>query len=221
MATAPLSNNRIIKQDSLFIFTSSGKIEDSDFKARFIIYKDSKPAIRGELERLCGITQTNIYPDFYGFATSNSADKNYQESTVEELTEQADKYYQQGKYIQAEPYYADALKTAEKQNDTTVIADCQNNLGFVLDSLGKYEEAIEYLQLALASDLKTYGEAHLDVARDRNNLGLVWKSLGKTKKAIEYFEMVLATCKQTLGDEHPNTKMVAENLADAKKANGE
>ncbi|RUA05277.1 MAG: hypothetical protein DSY43_04900 [Gammaproteobacteria bacterium] len=209
----PLNSNRIVKQDSLFVFTVSGKIQNSEFEEILIIDKDSKLVIRGELEQLCGITQTSIYSDFYGFATSNSAVNTYREPTVEELIERADKYYQQGKYIQAKSYYADALKTAKKQEDAAVIAMCQNNLGLASESLGEYKKAIEYYELALASDLKTYNEAHPKVAIRRNNLGMAWQSLGEYEKAIKYLELALASNLKTYGEAHPTTKQVSENLA--------
>ena len=85
-----------------------------------------------------------------------------------------------------------------------------------MESLGQYDKAIEYYELALASDLKTYGEDHPKVAIDRNNLGGAWDSLGQYDKAIEYFELALTTFEKVLGADHPSTKTVANNLASAK-----
>jgi len=62
--------------------------------------------------------------------------------------------------------------------------------------LGQHEKAIAYYELALASDLKTFGEDHPYVARDRNNLGYAWNSLGQYEKAIEYYEFALVVCKK-------------------------
>jgi tetratricopeptide (TPR) repeat protein len=66
-----------------------------------------------------------------------------------------------------------------------------NNLGGAWHSLEQYEKAIGYYELALKSDLKTYGEDHPTVATYHNNLGGAWYSLGKYKKAIGYFELAL------------------------------
>ncbi|HJN25080.1 MAG TPA: tetratricopeptide repeat protein, partial [Rhodospirillales bacterium] len=52
------------------------------------------------------------------------------------------------------------------------VAKFRNNLGMAWQAKGEYDKAIEYYELALASDLKTLGEDHPDVARVRNNLGL-------------------------------------------------
>ncbi len=54
--------------------------------------------------------------------------------------------------------------------------------GIINYKLANFKKAIEYYELALASDLKTYGEDHPVVAGDRNNLGLVWDSLVSIKK---------------------------------------
>ncbi|MDC9721114.1 MAG: tetratricopeptide repeat protein, partial [Gammaproteobacteria bacterium] len=217
----PLSNNRIIKQDSLFIFTKTGKIADTEFAVTFIIPKDEKPAIRTALDHLCNITQTSIYPDFYGFANSNNADSKHQEPSIDELTEQADQYFQEGKYLQAKPYYKYALKTAEKEKDTVAIAECQNNVGFILDILGEPKEAIKYYELALASDLNSYGEAHPNVAIRRNNLGMAWHALGEFEKAIEYYELALASDLKSYGEAHPNVARDRNNLGGAWHALGE
>ncbi|BAS68313.1 tetratricopeptide repeat protein [Bathymodiolus septemdierum thioautotrophic gill symbiont] len=219
----PLNNSRIVKQDSLFIFTASGEIKDNEFEAILIIDKDSKLTIRGELEQLCGITQTSIYPDFYGFATSNSAVKTYREPTVEELIKRADKDYQQGEYKKAIEYYelalASDLKTYGEAHPS--VATCRNNLGMAWESLGEYKKAIEYYELALASDLKTYGEAHPSVATRRNNLGMAWQSLGEYKKAIEYLELALASDLKTYGEAHPSVATCRNNLGVAWQSLGE
>ena len=89
----------------------------------------------------------------------------------------------------------------------------RNNLGFAWYSLGEYKKAIEYYELALASDLKTYNEAHPKVAIRRNNLGMAWQSLGEYEKAIKYLELALASDLKTYGEAHPTTKQVSENLA--------
>jgi tetratricopeptide (TPR) repeat protein len=79
---------------------------------------------------------------------------------------------------------------------------------------GEHDKAIEYFELALESDLKTYGENHPAVATDRNNLGSVWQVLNKLNKAIEYFELAL----ESVNKNHPNVAIYRNDLAEAKKA---
>ncbi len=50
------------------------------------------------------------------------------------------------------------------------VARVRNNLGLAWKAKGEYDKAIEYLEQALASNLKTLGENHPDVALFRNNL---------------------------------------------------
>lgn len=53
--------------------------------------------------------------------------------------------------------------------------------GLINRSLGNYNQAIEYIELALISDLNSYGEESSKVATDRNNLGITW---GSPKKLL-------------------------------------
>ena len=46
-----------------------------------------------------------------------------------------------------------------------------NNAGLMADILGRYDIAIDYFEKALASDLKTFGPEHPNVATYWNNLG--------------------------------------------------
>jgi len=88
--------------------------------------------------------------------------------------------------------------------------------GELAQILGDYGAARDYYAQALASDLKTYGEDHPAVARDRNNLGSAWQALGEYDKAIGYFERALAIFERKLGPEHPNTQLVRGHLAAAR-----
>ena len=73
-----------------------------------------------------------------------------------------------------------------------------------------------YYELALASDLKTFGENHPKIATRRNNLGRAWEAKGQHDKAIRYYELALASFLKAFGEDHPYTKVVLGNLARAK-----
>ena len=68
-----LQNNRIIAQQSIFLF-SGAQIEED---AKCVIDKDSKQDILTFLEQISGITEGSIYPDFDGFARLYAHDKPY------------------------------------------------------------------------------------------------------------------------------------------------
>ena len=77
------------------------------------------------------------------------------------------------------------------------------------------------LNLALASDLKTYGKNHPYVARDWNNLGVAYSELGKYEKAIEYFKLALVSDLNTFGENHPKIEMRRLNLGTAYQSLGQ
>ena len=125
----------------------------------------------------------------------------------------AESDYQLGKLAGDEFRYQDAYqhfqRAAQLVPENTFYL---NEAGVMAFTLGQYTNAIEYYELALAGDLETYGEDHLDVATRRNNLGLAFDSLGQYKKAIEYFELALPVFKVLHGEGHASTKMLERNL---------
>ena len=92
---------------------------------------------------------------------------------------------QEIRYLEAKEYYQKAIRF-QPENSTF-----NNALGFILHVLGQYDKAIEYYQLALSSDLKTYGEDHLKVAISRNDLGMTYQALGQYDNAIEHFSLAI------------------------------
>ena len=64
------------------------------------------------------------------------------------------------------------------------VAISQNSLGQVLKQQGKFEEAIPYLEAALAVREATRGEEQ-DAAITRDELGCCYQALGQRKKAKE------------------------------------
>jgi tetratricopeptide (TPR) repeat protein len=93
-----------------------------------------------------------------------------------------------------------------------------NAYSSILRHLAEYAKAKEYYELALNSDLVTYGEDHPQVAIGRNNLGSVYRALGDYPKAIEYLELAYKTMLPVLVADHPGTKTVKGNLDSAIEA---
>ncbi len=69
-------NNRIIAQKSVFVF---GGI-DIETEAKCEIMKSSKQEIRDSLDKLSGITEASMFPDFDGFARLHAQNRPYIES---------------------------------------------------------------------------------------------------------------------------------------------
>ena len=112
-------------------------------------------------------------------------------------------------YPEAKTYYEQAASITPKNTSYLYQA------GLINKTLANFQKAIEYYELALANDLKTYGEDHPNVATERNNLGVVWKSLSQYQKAIEYYELALASDLKTYGEDHPNVATYRNNLGAA------
>jgi tetratricopeptide (TPR) repeat protein len=117
-------------------------------------------------------------------------------------------------YRKALVYFEKAVQLAPE--NTTYL----NDAGFLLHTLGRYDKAIEYYEKALASDLKSFGSDHPNVARLWNNLGGVLQAKGEYDKAIEYYEKALASDLKTFGPDHPNVAIFWNNLGEAWNSKG-
>ena len=122
-------------------------------------------------------------------------------------------HYERGRVKELSIKYNEAKKSFAKaanlqaENSTYLSAYAS-----ILDDLAEYSKALEYYELALKSDLKTYGEDHPSVAIRRNNLGVVHQSLGDYPKALEYYELALKSDLKTYGEDHPNVATTRNNL---------
>ncbi|MYB56786.1 MAG: FRG domain-containing protein [Gemmatimonadetes bacterium] len=78
-------NNRIIAQKSVFVF---GGIE-IETEAECVIIKSSKQEILGFLDKLSGITEASMFPDFDGFARLHAQNKPYTESDLQDYLQRS------------------------------------------------------------------------------------------------------------------------------------
>ena len=84
-----------------------------------------------------------------------------------------------------------ALKLAEVRggkDDIQVAISCKN-IGKVHRVKGEYDQALEYVQKALAIELKLHGPNHPDVAVSYGSIGMVYNAKGKYDQALEYFPL--------------------------------
>jgi tetratricopeptide (TPR) repeat protein len=87
-----------------------------------------------------------------------------------------------------------------------------NEAGILAGTLGYFDKAIEYFEKALASDLKSLGPEHPNIARAWNNLGSVWQEKGEYDKAIDYYGKALESVLKSFGLEYPNVASCWNNL---------
>ena len=139
-----------------------------------------------------------------------------QESRWNELNAQVLELYQQGKYAEAIPIAAEALKVAEAAfgpHDTRV-ATSLNNLAQLYSNQGRYGEAESFDKRALDIDEKALGPDHPDVARDLNNLAALYYIQGMYAEAEPLFQRALRIDEKALGPDHPGVATDLNNLAE-------
>jgi tetratricopeptide (TPR) repeat protein len=64
------------------------------------------------------------------------------------------------------------------------VATGYNNLGWVYNSKGEYDKAIDYYENELQINLNAFDGQHPNVATTYNNLGGAWDSKGNTIKLL-------------------------------------
>ena len=171
-------NHRIIAQQSIFLF-GSYKL---DPEGECVIAGDSKENILKELQKVSGITEDRLFPDFEGFARMRGGDAPYTELTPSEYKNRGSLAYERGDYkdaitdydiaIDKDPNYAEAYylrgltrKSLEQREESIVDFDDALRLnpehtkasywrGGVRYNLKRYEEAIVDFTSALRLDPK-------------------------------------------------------------------
>ncbi len=84
-------------------------------------------------------------------------------------------------------------------------------LGQVYLSTGKYAQAEEQLQMALAIRNEKLSESHELIAASYNDLGLVYSQLD-VDKAIDFYELAAAIYEKLHGKDHPKLAIANTNL---------
>ena len=107
-------NNRIVAQQSVFIF-GGAQIEK---EAECIILKSQKSEILKSLDKVSGITEASIFPDFYGFARLHAHDKRYIEPDVQGSLQRGVEAHQRGNLDNAIEYYDEVISILDPEGDS-------------------------------------------------------------------------------------------------------
>jgi tetratricopeptide (TPR) repeat protein len=78
-----------------------------------------------------------------------------------------------------------------------------NNLGSLLESEGKYAEALDHHQRALELWERSLGAENADVAGSLNNAAIALRQLGQYDRAIDNYQRALAIREKAVGPDHP------------------
>jgi tetratricopeptide (TPR) repeat protein len=128
---------------------------------------------------------------------------------------------QLGKSNKAEELYEILLKQTSNEDEKAYLF---NQLGWIKDNQGKYEEAIGYHEKSLEIKQKTRPENHLHLATSYNNIGMVYDNMGEYSKALSYYEKA-EILQRTLPENHSslatsynNIGLVYDKMGDYSKA---
>ncbi len=206
-----LQNNRIIAQQSIFVF--SGDPIDAD--AECVIRKDSKRDIRTSLDKISGITEANIYPDFDGFARLHAHDKPYIEPDAQDYLQRGLEAHQNGNLDDAIEYYTEVIRL--KPEDTSIVFMAHYNRGVAYETIDRIDSAIEDYNQAIQlnpnsaeayynrgyayfakdnfdSAFEDYNQAiqlNQDFAGAYNNRGVVYGKKDEIDSAIEDYNQAI------------------------------
>jgi tetratricopeptide (TPR) repeat protein len=113
----------------------------------------------------------------------------------------------------------------EQATEESAKARIYNQLGYIKDDLGEYQEAIIFYEKDLEISQKLLPSNHPDLAASYNNIGAVYFNMGDYSKALSSYENALEIHQQSLSPDHPdlggsynNMAMVYDSMGDYSKA---
>ena len=210
----PGQNERIRAQGSFFLLASE-PYDESKLKLCFIrIGQSSKEQIIKYLERIHGLSEENIYPDFPGFARANAADKPARIDDSVSLFRIARNLHQQGKLDEAISFYDQVIDINAQNHEAYFYRGNakrdKRELKYYDDAIKDYDKAIElnpyytpaYNNRGLVRyDLKQYAEAIEDYDKAielnpyytpaYNNCGNAKRALEQYAVAIKYYDRAI------------------------------
>lgn len=172
-----LQNNRIIAQQSVFVF-SGAQIEA---EAECVIPQDSKQDILISLEKISGITEANVYPDFDGFARLHAHNKPYTEPDPQEYLERGTEAHQEGNLDDAVEYYTEVIQL--EPTDTSILSVAYYNRGVAYGEKGEIDLAIENYNNTLKLDPNS--------ADVYNNRGYAYYEKGDFDRALKDYDQAI------------------------------
>lgn len=167
-------NNRILAQQSIFFFGHYEFEED----AACVIEKCKKEDIRTELERISGITEIRLFPDFEGFASLRDDQTPYTPLSADEYIMRADQAVRRDKFEEAIDDYDKAIYRRPGE------ASLYYSRGLVKMQLEKYENAIDDYNEAIQLN-PSYASAYYERGLAKAQLVQYENAIADYDKAIE------------------------------------
>ncbi|MDD5363171.1 MAG: FRG domain-containing protein [Ignavibacteria bacterium] len=144
----PHNNNRIIKQDSIFVISSDGKIEEKEFDKIIEIDKNCRENVLKELEHKFNITDESLYPDFYGYALANSSMTQYKYKDKVNFYKLGNESFSKGNFDKAIGYFTEEINI----KPDNYFAYYMRGMSYYYKK--DYENAIEDFNFTLKSNTK-------------------------------------------------------------------
>ena len=169
-----LQNNRIIAQQSVFVF-SGASIEAED---ECVIKRNSKQDILISLDNISGINEANIYPDFDGFARLHAHNKTYVEPDAQDYLQRGIEAQQNGNLDDAIEYYTEVIRLDPA--DTSTISVARYSRGVAYIEKGEADLAIEDYNIVIQYD-PNYAHAY-------NSRGYAYRKKGDNEHAVKDYD---------------------------------
>ena len=117
-----LQNNRIIAQQSVFVF-GGAQIET---EAECVIIECNKKKILNSLDKLSSINEASIYPDFDGFARLHAHNKPHIEPDAQRYLQLGVEAHQNNNLDDAITYYTEVISL---DSDISIVSKAYRNRG--------------------------------------------------------------------------------------------
>ncbi len=172
-----LQNNRIIAQQSVFVF-SGAQIEA---EAEYVIDKNNKQDILTSLDKISGITEANIYPDFDGFARLHAHNEPYIEPDPQDYLQRGIEAHQNDNPDDAIAYYTEVIGL--DPTDTSIVSIAYYSRGLAYAEKGEVDSAIENYNESI--------QLNPDFADAYNNRGSAYNQKGEIDRAIADYNQAI------------------------------
>ena len=173
-----LQNNRIIAQQSVFVF-SGAQIEA---EAEYVIDKNNKQDILTSLDKISGITEANIYPDFDGFARLHAHNEPYIEPDPQDYLQRGIEAHQNDNPDDAIAYYTE-VSLGLDPTDTSIVSIAYYSRGLAYAEKGEVDSAIENYNESI--------QLNPDFADAYNNRGSAYNQKGEIDRAIADYNQAI------------------------------
>ncbi|CAF0739889.1 unnamed protein product [Adineta steineri] len=114
-----------------------------------------------------------------------------------------------GHFDKAEELYKALLAQTSNENDKALY---YNQLGYVKNNLGGYEQAIDYYGKAFELYEKTVPENHSLLAISYNNIGSVYENMGEYSISLSFYEKALGIREKTLFADYSDLAISYNNI---------